>query len=139
MITNVRTYLAIAEEALDESERLAVLARRPKPDGEHGHIVSFDPHQRSLKNSLVAIVFSATHLESVIYIVWMRTRGRLSYEKHKHKSYERKLVYLGLCDRDILFDTARFRELRNGIVHERALEVAELTGVALQSAQDEAR
>jgi hypothetical protein len=60
MITNVDVYFAIAEEALAESERLEKLARRPKPDGEPGVIVTYDPERKSFKNSLYQVSESLT-------------------------------------------------------------------------------
>ncbi|MGE3924678.1 MAG: hypothetical protein AB7G13_17235 [Lautropia sp.] len=75
MLSNARTYLSIATDALAESERLDAAARRPKPNGETGFIVTIDPEQRAFKQSLVAIVFAGVYFEALLYIVGVERLG----------------------------------------------------------------
>ena len=82
LLTNASLYLAIAEEAQAESERLAKLARRPKPDGEPGVIVTYDPEQKSFKNSLIAIVFSTMYLEALFYLLGTKNLARPNITKN---------------------------------------------------------
>lgn len=154
MITNVDVYFAIAAEALAESERLEKLASRPKPDGEPGFIVTYDPEQKSFKQSLIAIAFAAMFLEACFYIAGVKRFGALEYNKkrngrkksHDEKTYEEKLQLFGLCDPDLLAEAKRFREMRNDLVHEKAIEFNATTAgelrrnaTPLYNAQDEAK
>jgi hypothetical protein len=139
LVTNLNVYLAIAEEALAESERLAKLARTPKPDGKRGFVVQFDPKRGSFKNSLIAIVFSAIYLEALFYIEGVRRLGTKGYDTYDHRKYEVKLKRFGLSDPKLLAEAKHFRETRNDIVHERATEMSNMTQNKILSAQDEAR
>jgi hypothetical protein len=95
MISNLDVYLAIAEEALAESERLEKLARRPQPDGEPGFIVTYDPERKSFKNSLVAIVFAGMFLEACFYIECVKRFGKAEYNNNvDRQTYEKNLGYL---------------------------------------------
>jgi hypothetical protein len=97
LMTNANVYLAIAEDAQAESERLAKLARRPKPDGEPGVIVTYDPDQKSFKSSLITIVFSTMHLEALLYIIGTKKFGSVKYNKeHDRKCLEDKLPLFDL-------------------------------------------
>src|SRR5277367_5008613 len=99
LMTNANVYLAIAEEAQAESERLAKLARRPKPDGDPGVIVTYDPDQKSFKNSLIAIVFATMYLEALFYLLGTKQFGSAKYNKeHDRKSLEDKLLLFDLED-----------------------------------------
>ena len=138
MITNVDVYFSIAQAALAESERLENLARRPKPDGEPGFIITYDPEQKSFKNSLVAIVFAGMFLEACFYIAGVKRFGAAEYnKKHDGKKYEDKLPLFGLSDPALLAEAKRFREMRNELVHEKA--ISNLSGAAIHIAQDEAK
>jgi hypothetical protein len=141
MITNVDVYFAIAEEALAESERLEKLARRPKPDGEPGVIVTYDPERKSFKNSLVAIVFAGMYLDALFYILGAKQFGKARYnKKHDNKSLEDKLQLFGLFDKDLLAEAERFRKRRRElIVHEKAVQISDLTVDTFYIAQEEAK
>jgi len=52
MVSNLDVYLAIAEDALAESERLEKFARSPKPDNEPGFIIKYDPEKSPLRAAL---------------------------------------------------------------------------------------
>jgi hypothetical protein len=136
LMTNANVYLAIAEEAQAESERLAKLARRPNPDGEPGVIVTYDPDQKSFKNSLVAIVFATMYLETISYLLGTKQFGSVEYNKeHDRKCLEDKLLLFGLKDLDLRTATKRLRERRKDLIHEKA----DLTVNVVYAAQDEAK
>ncbi len=140
MLTNVNVYFAIAEEALAESERLDKLARRLGPDGEPGVIVTYDREQNSLKNSLVAIVFAGMYLEALFCILGAKRFGKTRYNKeHDKKALEDKLQLFGLSDKDLLAEAERFRKIRRDLVHEKAMQVSELTADKIYTGQEEAK
>lgn len=127
MITNVDVYFAIAEEALAEFERLEKLARRPKPDGEPGVIVTYDPQRKSFKNSLVSIVFAGMYLDALFYILGTKRFGKGRYnKKYDNKSLEEKLQLFGLSDKDLLAEAEQFRKRRRQLVHEKAVQISDL-------------
>jgi hypothetical protein len=136
LMTNANVYFAIAEDAQAESERLAMLARRPKPDGDTGVIVTYDPDQKSFKNSLVAIVFAAMYLEALFYLLGTRKFGSAKYNKeYDRKCLEDKLLLFALKDDDLRIATKRLRECRRNLIHEKA----DLTANVLHVAQDEGK
>ena len=136
LMTNASVYLAIAEEAQAESERLAKLARRPKPDGQPGVIVTYDPNQKSFKNSLIAIVFATMYLETIFYLLGTKQFGSAEYNKeHDRKRLEDKLLLFGVKDHDLQTATKRLRERRKDLIHEKA----DLTANVVYAAQDEAK
>lgn len=65
LISNLDTYLIIAEETLEKSERLSSNARTPKPNDEPGFIIKYDPKSESFKNSLISITFAGIYLETL--------------------------------------------------------------------------
>lgn len=136
LMTNANVYLAIAEEAQAESERLAKLARRPKPDGEPGVIVTYDPDQKSFKTSLITIVFATMYLEALFYILGTKKFSSVKYNKeHDRKCLEDKLPLFDLKDDDLRIATKRLRERRKDLIHEKA----DLTVNVFYAAQDEAK
>lgn len=136
LMTNANAFLAIAEEAQAESERLAKLARRPKPNGERGVIVTYDPDQKSFKSSLIAIVFATMYLETIFYILGTKKFGSVNYNKdHDRKCLEDKLTLFELNDDDLRIATKRLRERRKNLIHEKA----DLTASVFYVAQHEAR
>ena len=97
-------------------------SRTPNPDGSPGFIVKFDPEQRSFKQALIAIVFSALYLEALLYIEGTRWLG----DRYRDRdAYEDKLRALGVDDEEILESCARFRDVRKDIVHEKASEISD--------------
>ena len=136
LVTNANVYLDIAEEAQAESERLAKIARRPKPNGDPGVIVTYDPEQKSFKNSLIAIVFATMYLETMFYLLGTRQFGSDEYNKeHDRKRLEVKLLLFDLKDHDLRTAAKRLRERRKDLVHEKA----DLTANVIYAAQDEAK
>ncbi len=138
MLTNLDVYLAIAEEALAECERLEKESRTPKPDGEPGFIVKYDPERKSFKNGLIAITFAGIFLEAYFYIVGVSRFGRTEYNKtHNRKTYEQKLMLFGISDPALLARCEHFREMRKDVVHEKAAETLDVDKI--DSAQAEAK
>jgi len=140
MISNIDVYFAIASEAVAEAERLENAARRPKPDGEPGFIITYDPEKKSFKASLIAIVFAGMYLESLFYLNGAKRFGRGKYNKKLDKmlSYEEKLGLFGITDQTILTEAKHFRKMRRELVHEKAVRVSELTADKIRL-EDEAK
>ena len=137
MISNADIYLAIAEEALAESQRLRALATSPMPDGLPGHVVAWDPQRKSFKQSLIAIAFAGVYLEAVLYAVGASRLGKSKYKKVEG-TYEQKLKALGITDPAVLKECERFRKSRNDLVHEKAVEPQDFDTSSVRFAQHEA-
>ena len=137
-MSNAHVYLTIAEEALAESKQLDQAARTPRPDGEPGFVIAYDQERTSFKRSLVAMVFSGVYLEAILYIVGVERLGKDEYIKIDRKHYEEKLRALGITDPEILATCKRFRDARNDLVHEKALEPHEIETGRFHMAQREA-
>lgn len=125
VFTNLSVYLAIAEEALAESERLLEVGRRLRPEGRPGYILSPDPQQKSFKQSLIAIAFAGMYLEALLSLLGRARWGKDFYDQKIDRcfNYEEKLKLLGIVDQSDLASCIRFRESRNMVVHEKALYV----------------
>jgi hypothetical protein len=140
MISNIDVYFSIASEALAEAERLDNSASRPKPDGGPGFIVTYDPERKSFRNSLIAIVFASMYLESLFYLIGAQRFGKRGYDEELDKLiYEKKLELFGVIDQAILAEAEHFRKIRRELVHEKAVELNELTPDKIHIAQDEAK
>jgi hypothetical protein len=114
VFTNLSIYLAIAEEALAESTRLLEAGRTPKPDGQPGYILSSDPGRKSFKQSFIAIAFAGMYLEALVALIGRARLGKAFYDE--------KLKVLGVNDERDLASCKRFRETRNNLIHEKALD-----------------
>jgi hypothetical protein len=89
--------------------------------------MTFDPERRSFKHSLVAIAFAGMFLEAMFYVVGVGRFGEVVYNKRfDGETYERKLKLFGLLDPKLLDEAKRFRNMRNGLVHEKAVDISEL-------------
>lgn len=135
-MSNLHIYLAIAKDSLAESDRIRAMQTRPKPNGEKGSIITYDPEHKSFKHSLVAIVFAGIYLEALLYIKGVKRLGKTAYDKIDRKIYEDKLMALGITDPQLLALCKRFRIARKELVHEKAFQQSESK---LWGAQDEAR
>lgn len=130
ILTNLRTFIAIAKEAQASAEASLQSRQRPKPDGAPGLILSPDPEQRSFKDSLIAIVFAGIYLEALLHI---EGTARLGTAYNDFWKYEEKLLNLGAAE-TLVVGARQFRLARNDVIHEKP--------VALKTqrvAQDEAR
>jgi len=124
-VTNIRVYLVIAEEAAAESRRLDDAATVPKPDGQPGVVMAHDPQRRSFRQSFIAIAFAGMYLEALLALVGRERLGDALYKKidRAHTNYEEKLRLLGVHDAELLADCKRFREARNDLMHEKAIDL----------------
>lgn len=138
MLSNADIYLAIAVEALEASKRLDEASRRPKPDGQPGFVITYDPARGSFKQSLIAIVFAGIYLDALLYIVGVTKLGKSHYRKIEHAKYETKLEALGVTDEKIVKTCEEFRKARNDLVHEKAIDPEEADGATILTAQHEA-
>lgn len=140
MISNLNTYLQIAIEAGRRSRRIASAQTRSKPGGDLGRIILYDPGQRSFKQALIAVVFAGIYLDALLRIEGFRRFGKSKWNRigNDDRRYEAKLKVLGVTDERVLRACKEFRETRNDIVHERALQLAPQTNVKLRVAQREA-
>ena len=120
MFTNAETYLAIAKAALLASQTES--ARRTR-NSDGAVIVEYDREQSSFKQSLIAIVFAAVYLESLLY---REGRRRLGQAYRDGASYEAKVNALGIVDEEVLAGCERLRNVRKGIVHEKAAAAADV-------------
>jgi hypothetical protein len=111
------------------------LARRPKPNGEPGWVITHDPLQSSFKNSMITLVFCGVCLESLFHLLIVERKGLDVYKKYDRKMFEDKLKLLGWEDESVAKMCRRYVAARKEIVHEKAYEQNKkiLTG------QDEAK
>lgn len=140
IMTNVRVYLTIAEDAAAESKRLLEEGRSPKPDGQPGYAVRHDPERRSFKQSFIAIAFAGMYLEALLALVGRERLGPELYKKidRAHTTYEEKLRLLGVSSSDLLAACKRFREARNDLMHEKPVHLESQDPGEWRTAQDEA-
>jgi len=93
--------------------------KRPKPNGEPGWIITYDPEQKSFKAALIAITFSGIYLEALLHLLIVEKHGIELYKKIDRKSYEDKLELLR-CTPLIKEECKYYRDMRRDIVHEKA-------------------
>lgn len=108
--------------------------RRPKPDGSDGWIITFDPFQNSLKQSMIAIVFTGMWFEALMHLLIVRAYGEQKFKEYDFKSYEEKLRLVGCSDQEVIDRATRFRMTRKALVHEKA----HFDDGEIRKAQDEA-
>lgn len=138
IITNIDVYWSIAEEAHAAMQADLTELMTPKPNDEPGYIIRWDPGRRSFKNAMVAIVFAGMYLDALLYITLQRRLGRPDALKVDRSSHEERLERLGVTDPAILDRVREFREARKDLVHEKAVQLADLGGQAMHTAQDAA-
>lgn len=139
-ITNVHTYLAIAEESLAEAEKYYSESRSPKPKGEPGFIIKYDTEQKSFKSSLIAIAFACNYLEATFYLVGEKKFGRTHYlDKIDRKPYQEKVLNLGISDQNLIDAADRLGKTRKLLVHEKAKDLDSMNAEDWRFAQEEAR
>ena len=110
----------------------------PKPNGEPGYIIRWDPDRRSFKNAMVAIAFAGMYLDALLYIALQSRLGRADALKIDRLPHEKRLEELGVTDSAILNRVKAFREVRKDLVHEKAVELADIGGQPMHTAQDAA-
>lgn len=145
LITNLDIYLAIAKDSMSKSDDFYNANRRPKPDGEPGSIITFDPERRSFEHSLIAIVFAGIYLDALIHIEGVKRLGKRKYRKIDRWEYEKKLAVIfdadasRIEDSDIIEACEQFRKARNEVVHEKPIKLADIQQTEIRTAQEEAR
>ena len=120
ILTNIRVYYKIAKEAHLAMKHDLSRNIRSNPNGDTGWIVTFDPEQKSFKNSLIAIVFSGIFIEALFHLLITKTKGVETFKEYDFKSYRDKLILLGCVDEKILNHSIEFKKLRKEVVHEKA-------------------
>lgn len=139
VLTNLNVYFAVAEDALAEVTRLDSEAKKPKPDGAPGFVIVYDPKHQSFKQSLICIAFSGMYLEALLGLLGNERLGKDLYKKlDRQTNYEEKLKLLGVADTDLLKRCSRFREARNDLIHEKAIDLNSLGSSEFRKAQEEA-
>lgn len=121
VITNISVYKAIADETHQKMHELMDAGRQPKPDGSDGWVITFDPSQRSFKQSMIAIVFTGMWLEALMHLLIVCDYGEQKFKEYDFKSYEEKLQLLGFSDQEIIDRVTRFRSIRKALVHEKRI------------------
>jgi hypothetical protein len=132
--TNIRVFYQIAQESIAAVRADLAANRRPKPNGEPGFIIRWDPDRKGFKTAFVAIVFSGIFIESALHILIAQRLGVGTAESEDRKTYEEKLELLGCTDADLVGRCMEYRNSRKAIVHEKAF----LDDDTFCTAQDEA-
>jgi hypothetical protein len=122
VITNIKTYKAIADEAHAQMNAAMEAGRRPKPDGSPGWIFTLDPDRTSFKQAMISIVFTGMWLEALMHLLIVSRYGEDVFKKYDRQTYEQKLELLDCKDQNILESAARFRRTRKELVHEKAYQ-----------------
>lgn len=132
--TNIHVFYKIAKESYAAMNEFTNSNRKPKPNGEHGYIITLDPEQKSFKHALITIVFCGMFLESILHLLIVKQKGLDTFKKYDWKIYEDKLKLLGCDDRSILNLCKQFRDTRKVIVHEKAYINADSMRIAQEEA-----
>ena len=118
--TSIRYFYRIAQEAIafvraDQKARV-----RPKPDGQPGSVLIWDPAQRGFKTSFVAIVFSGIFIEAALHQLIASRKGIDEAKRTDKWTYEKKLRLLGCGDESLFEHSKEYTIARREIVHEKA-------------------
>ncbi len=132
--TSVHIFYDITKESFEQMNSLIESGRRPKPNGEPGWIITYDPDGRSFKAALVVITFSGIYLEALLHLLIVKKKGLKTYKEYDRRPYEVKLKLLGCSDELILEECEHYRKVRREIIHEKAHIDTEI----IRFAQDEA-
>jgi hypothetical protein len=77
MITNIEIYKTIADETYQKMVQLMEAGRPPKPNGNAGRTIIYDPNQNSFKQSMISIVFTGMWLESLIHLLIVKKHRKV--------------------------------------------------------------
>jgi hypothetical protein len=119
--TSWPTYKDIAEDAYNQMIELDKNGRIKRADGK-GWVYKYDPEHKSFKQALISIVFTAMWLEAILHILIFKYYGKKTFEDYDHKSYEKKLMFLGCDNQELLNRVTRFRKTRKSLLHEKAYD-----------------
>ena len=142
LLTNVRIYWSIADDAYRQMSADMDAHVRPGPEGSGAVVKIFDPEQLSFKQAMISVVFTCIWLEAALHLLIVGRLGRDAYTKKvDYSGYEDKLTLLGCGDEELLGNVERLQQARRELVHEKAHlefnDAGEFTG-ELRVAQDEA-
>jgi len=110
----------IADEAYQKMVDAIETGRRPKPNGNAGWIITYDPEHTSFKQAMISIVFTGVWLDAMLHMRFVKANGKDHFKEFDRQVYEKKLRVLGCTDEELLTSVSRFREARNALVHEKA-------------------
>ena len=133
LLSNVKVFYAIAEEAHEAMQRSVSENRIPKPEGT-GYVVTSD-HGLSFKYACITIAFSGMFLEAATYFVALKGKSKSQAEKvDALKSYSRKLDEVGITNPQTLQGADRLQRARRDLVHEKAMSLGgELSKVPMRA------
>ncbi len=142
LLTNVRIYRSIADDAYRQMSADMEAHVRPGPEGSAAVVKTFDPDQLSFKQAMISVVFTCIWLEAALHLLIVGMLGRDAYtNKVDHSGYRDKLTLLGCGDEELLVNVERLQHARRDLVHEKAHleynDAGQFTG-ELRTAQDEA-
>ncbi len=120
IFTNLMVFYKIAKEAYVSMNEDINSGRKPKPGGEPGWIITYDPDQKGFKNAFITIVFCGVCLESLLHLLIIDRKGIQSFKEYDRKPLEDKIQLLGCDDQSIIKLCKHFRKIRREIVHEKA-------------------
>ena len=120
IFTNLQVFYKITKEAYVSMNEDIISGRIPKPGGEPGWIITYDPDQKCFKNALITIVFCGVWLESLLHLLIVDRKSIEIFKKYDQKSLEDKIQLLGCDDQSIIDLCEHFRKIRREIVHEKA-------------------
>jgi hypothetical protein len=137
ILTNAAVYRAIATEAYARATAELDARRTPIGEGHPGHVVRYDPEQKSFKDSMIAIVFVGMYIEARFWTYGCSKLGIDAYKKVDRQPLERRLSALGILDETLGAELKAFRLARSALVHEKAVPIS-LDDSPLYTAQREA-
>ena len=134
--TNLEVFYNIAIESFYAMNADINANRKPKPNNEHGWILTYNPDQKSFKNAFITIVFCGVFLEALLHLLIVERKGIEIYIQldKKRATYELQLESLGCNDPSIIKCCKNFRDARNEVIHEKA----HMNTKDIRRAQDEA-
>lgn len=136
VLSNIDVYWSIAEEAHTNMQAAWVEHTTPRPEGQPGLIIRWDPDRRSFKSAMIVIAFCGMFLDSLLYISLQDKLGRAEALKADRFPHEERLEILGITDAALLKRVAAFREARKDLLHEKAVDLTDLAAQSMWTAQD---
>lgn len=136
--STLEVYRSIAEDACTAARDLWHQAHPFPLSGLRGISLTPDPSDECLKQSLIAITFSAIYLEALLHQAGTRKEGVAWEKRWDHRIDERKLPELGITDPELIEAAQRFRESHNNLIHEKAIFANRDAADAIQAVYHEA-
>ena len=138
LISNLDVYWSIAKESHALMQKELDERITPKSDGTTGNIISWDPERRSFKQAMICITFCGVTQDAAIFIKLVDKFGRAEAIKidNKTREVEKRLALLGINDADLLNRSIEFRSIRKEVVHEKAIDLDDISGEQFKTAQN---